>query len=90
MDSKCAFCTQLVEHFIRCNECGEAICADHRTLMPVGPRPVYAGKGLPTPARYLCPRHAGLLRQELAAGGSEAYGFSVAGSSDGSSASAAR
>lgn len=61
MDSKCAFCAQLVESFIRCDECGEAICADHRTLTPVGPRPTYAGTGLGTPARYLCPNHAGLL-----------------------------
>jgi len=89
MDNKCAFCAQLVEHFTRCNECGEAICADHRTLMPVGPRPVYAVKGQPTPARYLCPRHVGLLRQELAADRSEAHSLSVAGSPDSSSASAA-
>lgn len=63
MNNKCAFCAQFVEHFIRCNECGEAICADHRTLMPVGPRPTYAGTGLGlgTPARYLCPNHVGLL-----------------------------
>ena len=61
MDNKCAFCAQLVEHFTRCNECGEAICADHRALMPVGPRPAYAGIGLGTPARYLCPNHVGLL-----------------------------
>ena len=89
MDNKCAFCAQLVEHFIRCNECGEAICADHRTLMPVGERPTYAGTGLETPARYLCPRHVGLLRQELAAGRSDAHGFSLAGSPDVSSASLA-
>ncbi len=68
MNSTCAFCAQLVEHFIRCNECGEAICADHRTLMPVGPRPAYAGTGEGTPARYLCPNHVGLLRQALAVG----------------------
>lgn len=61
MDSKCAFCAGLVEHFIRCNECGASICADHRTLMPVGPRPIYAGTGLGTPARYLCPHHVDLL-----------------------------
>jgi hypothetical protein len=61
MDSKCAFCAELVEHFIRCNECGAAICADHRTLMPIGLRPIYAGTGLGTPARYLCPNHVGLL-----------------------------
>ncbi len=67
MDNKCAFCAQLVEHFTRCNECGEAICADHRTLMPVGPRPAYAGIGLGTPARYLCPNHVGLLTAAQAA-----------------------
>lgn len=89
MDNTCAFCAQLVEHFIRCNECGEAICADHRTLMPVGERPSYAGTGLETPTRYLCPRHVGLLRQELATGESEAHGFSMAGPPDGSGASAA-
>jgi hypothetical protein len=38
MDNTCAFCAQLVEKFTRCNECGEAISVDHRTLMPVGPR----------------------------------------------------
>jgi hypothetical protein len=69
MDNKCAFCAQLVAHFARCNECGEAVCADHRTLMPIGPRPAFAGKGLGTPARYLCPNHVGLLMQEHAAGG---------------------
>lgn len=61
MDNKCAFCAQLVERFTRCNECGEAICVDHRTLMSVGPRPAYAGTGLEIPARYLCPNHVGLL-----------------------------
>lgn len=61
MDSKCAFCAELVERFIRCNECGAPICAGHRTLMPVGPRPTYAGTGLGTPARYLCPHHVDLL-----------------------------
>ncbi len=76
MGNKCAFCSQLVEHFIRCNECGEAVCADHRTLMPVGERPSYAGKWLATPARYLCPRHIGLLRQELAAGRSDVHDVS--------------
>jgi hypothetical protein len=89
MNNTCAFCAQLVEHFIRCNECGEAICADHRTLMPVGERPPYAGTGLETPARYLCPRHVGLLRQELATGESEAQSLSMAGPPDGSGASAA-
>lgn len=38
MHNKCAYCAQLVEKFTRCNECGAAICVDHRTLMPVGPR----------------------------------------------------
>ena len=90
MNSKCAFCAELVEHFIRCKECGTAICADHRSLMPVGERPAYAGTGLETPARYLCPRHVGLLRQEFAAGGSDTSGLAAAGSPDDSSVSAAR
>ena len=30
MNNQCAFCTQIVDPFIRCAKCGEAICADHR------------------------------------------------------------
>lgn len=56
MNNTCAFCSQLVEHFIRCHECGEPICADHRTLrpaplgQPVEDRPFAM-------SRYTCPNH---------------------------------
>jgi hypothetical protein len=66
MNSKCAFCDQLVAHFIRCEACGEAICEDHRTAMAtlrvLQPLASADARGLaedvPVPTQlFLCPNH---------------------------------
>jgi len=69
MNNKCAFCDQLVAHFIRCAACGEAICEDHRTAMAtlrmLQPMASAEARGpaeeLPVPTQLLlCPNHRGV------------------------------
>jgi hypothetical protein len=66
MNNTCAFCDQLVAHFIRCEACGEAICEDHRTAMPTLRmlQPLTSGDArgpaeeVPVPTHlFLCPNH---------------------------------
>jgi hypothetical protein len=60
MNNTCAFCSQLVEHFIRCHECGEPICAEHRTVRPTPvEQPVVVEDRPFALTRYLCPNHRG-------------------------------
>jgi hypothetical protein len=67
MTNKCAFCTELTDHFICCLECGEAIRADHRTALP-GPAapPLGIGAARSAPVRYLCPNQRGASPVRLA------------------------
>lgn len=58
MNNTRAFCAQLVEYFIRCEECGEAICADHRTAKPaLVAQPAGVRNQLADATLYLCLNH---------------------------------
>lgn len=61
MNNKCAFCAQLVAYFIRCEECGEAICTTHRTAKPtLVARSAEDGNPLAATTCYLCLNHSGV------------------------------